>query len=161
MYQVLSKMFYVCGCPVLFTSLAELHGPSRFIPYYEYVDQILLQEAPHNTYSYYIHYLNTYIYYIINIPRSYLLIYMLFFLHIIYLYYLYFLIFSWCSNAMFFWFRLHWRMVITEVFSAHWGGPNSCHQGRVDSSMGWTWEPWRNGHNKWEFYGILHERNGH
>ena len=20
---------------------------------------------------------------------------------------------------------------------------------------------WRNGHNKWEFYGILHERNGH
>ena len=79
MYQVLSKMFYVCGCPVLFTSLAELHGPSRFIPYYEYVDQILLQEAPHNTYSYYIHYLNTYIYYIINIPRSYLLIYMLFF----------------------------------------------------------------------------------
>ena len=58
---------------------------------YEYVDQILLQEAPHNTYSYYRHYLNTYIYiyvfifYIVNIPRAYLLIYMLFVFYIYYI----------------------------------------------------------------------------
>ena len=41
------------------------------------------------------------------------------------------LLFHDVQTPWFFWFRLLGRMVITEVFSAHWGGPNSCHQGRV------------------------------
>ena len=100
-----------------------------------------------------------YIYYIIiiiNIPGSYRLIYMIFFIYYIPLLHVFFKMFFFhdVQTPWVFWFRLLGRMVITEVFSAHWGGPNSCHQGRVLAVL-WD-EPTENQLEKWaQQMGIL------
>ena len=108
-----------------------------------------------------------YIYYIIiiNIPGSYRLIYMIFFIYYIPLLHVFF--------KMFFFMMFKRHGFFGSGSSDVWWSLRSSRLTGVDPTVvtkDESWQfygmnrlrtNWRNGHNKWEFYGILHERNGH